>query len=576
MNCIRTKFLSIFLLSVLLFSCTKNGDGLSTDHLEQKLLLDKENITLPVGDQIEIQANFGDDVTPKRGYKWTSSNEEVATVEIVDDWRATVTAKREGTTTITLESNDRALLASCRVEVIPESDGIIRILAIGNSFSEDALENHLHQLAEAGGIQVVIGNLYIGGASLELHWQNASGNLADYSYRKIRVDGTKATTANTSIATALADERWDYVSFQQASQYSGQYNTYVTPFPQLYNYVKQQLNRVGVKYIFHQTWAYAQDSDHSGFANYGNNQQTMYQAIISAVNQAVQLVDIDIVVPAGTAIQNGRTSVIGDNFCRDGYHLDLNIGRYTAAATWYEALFGKSVVGNTYKPAALSEYEAEIAQHAAHYAVQKPDEVTDMVDYKTWNNPGNPISAILIDFGLNSSSDGWNAFTEPRPPFTLANLKDEDGTSSGITIELIDRFNGDNLNGPLTTNTSLNMPEAVSSNSYFGNTKLYSNIIVEKSTLKLSGLDKTKKYNFCFFGSRMSVSDNRETSYTVSGQTEQTMLLNTSNNTENEACSAAIYPDAQGEISITVTAGPNNDNTSGFYYLTAMKIVIVE
>ena len=51
----------------------------------------------------------------------------------------------------------------------------------------------------------------------------------------------------------------------------------------------------------------------------------MYNSIIDAVNKASKLVKIDHIVPVGTAIQNGRTSSIGDNFTRDGYHLSIGI-----------------------------------------------------------------------------------------------------------------------------------------------------------------------------------------------------------------------------------------------------------
>ena len=51
---------------------------------------------------------------------------------------------------------------------------------------------------------------------------------------------------------------------------------------------------------------------------------TMYRAIVDAVWKAKDLAGIELVVPAGTAIQNGRTSYIGDKFTRDGYY---EIGR---------------------------------------------------------------------------------------------------------------------------------------------------------------------------------------------------------------------------------------------------------
>ena len=46
----------------------------------------------------------------------------------------------------------------------------LRILAIGNSFSQDAIEQNLWELFDAEGIPVIIGNLYIGGCTLQRHY----------------------------------------------------------------------------------------------------------------------------------------------------------------------------------------------------------------------------------------------------------------------------------------------------------------------------------------------------------------------------------------------------------------------
>lgn len=40
-----------------------------------------------------------------------------------------------------------------------KDDGVIRILAIGNSFSQDAVEQYLYELFDAAEIKVVIGNI---------------------------------------------------------------------------------------------------------------------------------------------------------------------------------------------------------------------------------------------------------------------------------------------------------------------------------------------------------------------------------------------------------------------------------
>lgn len=257
----------------------------------------------------------------------------------------------------------------------PSKDSVIKILAIGNSFSDDALEHYLYGLAKAGGYRVIIGNLYIGGAPLDLHVKNALEDKDVYEYRKVNVDGSKQKLPKMSISKALADENWNYISFQQASPKSGVFETYVEPLPTLFKYVKERAKNPNVKYVWHQTWAYAQNSTHNGFVTYNKDQIRMYNAIAEASSKVKNLVPINMVVPAGTAIQNARTK-LGDVMTRDGYHLELNVGRYTASCTWYEAIFKQNVVGNLYKPEKVSGADALIAQKAAHKAIKKPYKVS--------------------------------------------------------------------------------------------------------------------------------------------------------------------------------------------------------
>ena len=161
----------------------------------------------------------------------------------------------------------------------------IRILAIGNSFSQDAAESYLDDLAKADGVRLIVGNMYIGGCSLETHWNNALGNLAAYSYRKI-TEGDTVVLASQTLRTAIADEDWDVITFQQVSHTSGQLSTYFPYLTNLVQYVKSLATNPNVKFAMHQTWAYASNSTHSGFANYNNNQEQMYRAIVETVNNA--------------------------------------------------------------------------------------------------------------------------------------------------------------------------------------------------------------------------------------------------------------------------------------------------
>ncbi len=253
----------------------------------------------------------------------------------------------------------------------------LRILAIGNSFSRDAIEQNLHELALAGGDTAIIGNLFIGGCSLERHAGNIRDDRHDYVYRKIGADGKRSERKKVSIADALADDKWDYVSLQQASSFSGLFEKYEPYMPGIMKYVKERTPKK-CKIILHQTWAYQNGAGNTGFRYYDRDQLKMYRAIVEANNRAARTWKIKTVVPSGTAIQNARTSFIGDNMNRDGYHLDYGHGRFTAACAWYEKLFGKDVTLNTYAPAGMNSEIAAVARRAAHEAVARPDGITDL------------------------------------------------------------------------------------------------------------------------------------------------------------------------------------------------------
>lgn len=248
--------------------------------------------------------------------------------------------------------------------------GTIKILAVGNSFSDDGVE-YLDELAQAAGIKLIIGNLYIGGCSLERHWNNVRNELPAYDYRK-NVEGHQTNTPKTTLQEALQDEEWDYITVQQVSQNSGLYDTYYPYIDSLLTYLKAHARNPEVEFAIHQVWSYAWNSTHPGFANYDNNQLKMYRDIVETVDKVARKEKIRIIIPSGTAIQTGRT-LMGDRMNRDGFHLGWGLGRYLAACTWFETFLGP-VNGNSYRPEGVTPQEATIAQRIAHIAVLHPDE----------------------------------------------------------------------------------------------------------------------------------------------------------------------------------------------------------
>ena len=455
-------------------------------------------------------------------------------------------------------------------------DDVIRILAIGNSFSEDAIEQYLYELAKADGQELIIGNMYIGGSALELHWNNARNNAASYSYRKI-MDGQKNTVSNSNtIEHALKDERWDYISFQQVSQHSGQFNTYFPYLTNLITYARNLTTNPDVEFILHQTWAYAEHSNHSGFAGYGNNQMTMYNAIVDAAEKAAETAGIGIIIPAGTAIQNGRTSLLGDTFDRDGYHLETTYGRFTAACAWYEKLFDGDVTANGYSPSGLSSINAEIAKNAAKLAVANPDRVTSMADQ--WGDAPTVdfTRPIYINTGGSSASTEapfWNSMTSYETNSTIRYLVDEENNYTNVSVTITDRFGGINGDGPTTTQTSLNLPDWVSRNSFWGNGEgVFSGQSEPTGEFLFSGLDPSGEFEFNLFSARSGVSDNRETRFTITGAETLTADVNSSSNS-SELATFTLAPNTNGEIKLKLEAGPNNTNGSKFFYINAISIV---
>ena len=291
----------------------------------------------------------------------------------------------------------------------------MKILAIGNSFSDDAME-YVYQVAKDAGVEnITLGNMFIGGCSLATHLSNAKNDKGAYTYRT-NTNGTWSSVNSVSIKTAVTSDDWDFITFQQVSGKSGVADTY----DDLYELISivEPLNP-SARLAWHMTWAYKVGSGHSDFPTYDKDQMKMYNAITNAVNTKILTIDnIEIVIPSGTAVQNVRTSFIGDT-TRDGYHLSYGIGRYIASMTYVKALTGLSIDNSKNAPDDVDSAELAAIIECVNNALKTPYAVTNS-SYKdrplapTPEVPDTPVvdGVITIPEGyrqLTLEEMGWQA-----------------------------------------------------------------------------------------------------------------------------------------------------------------------
>lgn len=218
----------------------------------------------------------------------------------------------------------------------------MKILSIGNSFSQDA-HRWLHSIAKVDNYELDTVNLNIGGCSLEQHWFNFTNDIPDYE-----MEGNNGEfVRKTSILQALESDKFDVVTVQQASHFSGRPQSF---FPFLTNLVEViRKKQPDAKIYFHKTWSYNKDSSHTAFAEYNCDRKEMYRRISDCCIMASEIINAKI-IPSGEMIQKlsentkeFNCEADGISLYRDGFHLSLDYGRFAAAAVWYKTLTGRKI-----------------------------------------------------------------------------------------------------------------------------------------------------------------------------------------------------------------------------------------
>lgn len=236
----------------------------------------------------------------------------------------------------------------------------LRILMIGNSFSEDVIEYAWNIAYELGVEELITGNAYIGGASLATHASRIADGTAVYSYA-VNQSGSWIRKSGYTLKSIIEAEEWDIVTMQQSSTDSGVSSKYGQNLFTVENFIKEHVKNKNVKLAWHMTWAYPKANEfltgilHNSFPIYNNDQMQMYSQIVSVVNSVIIPSELFYtIIPTGTAVQNLRTTSLCARINRDDCHLSIPLGRFVGAMTLVAQITGLDISKLGFRPTNMS------------------------------------------------------------------------------------------------------------------------------------------------------------------------------------------------------------------------------
>ena len=248
---------------------------------------------------------------------------------------------------------------------VATSPKALKVLMIGNSFSICNLRQMPH-IAKAMGKELDIASLYIGGCSLERHWNNVVAtdkNPALRQYRFDRVVDTKKVVEDgkANIQEALQMDKWDVVTIQQYSAFSWRPETY-HPFGDSL-VAKIRALAPQAKIVMQETWSYPPWDKR--LKDFGFDQKEMYRRLHAAYAAFANKHALEI-IPVGTAAE-----IVPERnrlFTAPDIHFNGE-GEYLQGLVFTAYLFGVQVEECFYKPANMASVRAAALKTAAMTAI---------------------------------------------------------------------------------------------------------------------------------------------------------------------------------------------------------------
>lgn len=210
-------------------------------------------------------------------------------------------------------------------DAVAEDKPSLSILFVGNSLAYDSVQYAPAILKSIGvDANLDIGILYLGGQSLDMHYEHFVDNDAVYTLTESRNLEPWANVLTSATGYDIINYRnWDVISFQQASTKAGNYNTFQ---PYLTNLIEYICNNVSYKWKMawnnvHSTSAgcdpddpdYNPDPDPPTNPPEASHETTEanYTKVISALEDMLEENPVQIVFPVATATQNARNTSLG-------------------------------------------------------------------------------------------------------------------------------------------------------------------------------------------------------------------------------------------------------------------------
>ncbi len=217
----------------------------------------------------------------------------------------------------------------------------ISVLMIGNSFSVDAAR-YTHQISLGSEVEIELGVLYVGGCSLESHVRFIKEGSSPYEWF---MNG-ESTGRYISLKDALEMKKWDYITLQQVSVFSGMKETYYPYIKELIDYIREYQKESVL--VLHKTWPYENGFDNENFSHYGYDRKRMYTCINQTYDFVSKDLNIDIIIRSGDIIE-AAIEKFGEHFHKDGFHLNEE-GRYLAGLGFVHTFNGNEMIKDLYIP----------------------------------------------------------------------------------------------------------------------------------------------------------------------------------------------------------------------------------